>query len=99
MIADREAARERLAKLALNSELHNLDPTPNPATVNTVVNFLLVCAKGVAVWYSSSISLIASLVDSALDLLSTFIILGTSWAMGVPSDRHLVSTYTCIQSS
>lgn len=39
-------------------------------------------------YYSSSISLVASLVDSALDLLSTFIILGTSWAIGIPTDRH-----------
>lgn len=50
---------------------------------------LLVGVKAVAVWYSSSISLMASLIDSALDLLSTFIILGTSWAMGQESDRHL----------
>lgn len=56
--------------------------------VNTIVNFLLVAAKCVAVYYSSSISLVASLVDSALDLLSTFIILGTSWAIGIPTDRH-----------
>lgn len=59
--------------------------------VNTVVNFLLVGAKVIAVLYSSSISLIASLVDSALDLLSTFIIVGTNWAIGVPTNRHLVS--------
>lgn len=58
--------------------------------VNTIVNFVLVGAKGVAVWYSSSISLTASLVDSALDLLSTFIILGTTWAIGKPSDAHKV---------
>lgn len=51
------------------------------------MNALLVGAKCVAVYYSSSISLVASLVDSALDLLSTFIILGTSWAIGVPSDK------------
>ena len=64
-------------------------------SVNTIVNILLVGAKGVAVWYSSSMSLTASLVDSALDLLSTFIILGTSWAIGVPTDRHLVSHLLC----
>ena len=51
---------------------------------------LLVAAKGIAVLYSSSISLTASLVDSALDLLSTFIILGTSWAIGMQTDKHLV---------
>jgi hypothetical protein len=60
------------------------------AIVNTIVNVLLVAAKVVAVLYSSSISLTASLVDSALDLLSTFIILGTSWAMGIQTDRHKV---------
>ncbi len=59
--------------------------------VNTIVNFFLVGAKVVAVYYSSSISLIASLVDSALDLLSTLIIVGTNLAIGVPTDRHLVS--------
>lgn len=60
--------------------------------VNTIVNVLLVAAKVIAVLYSSSISLLASLVDSALDLLSTFIILGTSWAIGIQSDRHMVSS-------
>ena len=59
--------------------------------VNTIVNLLLVMAKAIAVLYSSSISLTASLVDSALDLFSTFIILGTSWAIGLKTDRHQVS--------
>ncbi|WVW85057.1 hypothetical protein I302_107093 [Kwoniella bestiolae CBS 10118] len=72
--SSKEERRENLAKLALN--------------VNTVVNVLLVAAKVIAVLYSSSISLTASLVDSALDLLSTLIILGTSWAIGVQTDRH-----------
>ena len=58
--------------------------------VNTGINVLLVAAKGIAVLSSSSVSLLASLVDSALDLLSTFIILGTSVAMGV-KDPHKVS--------
>ncbi|WWC71087.1 uncharacterized protein I206_105040 [Kwoniella pini CBS 10737] len=70
----KEEKRERLAKLALN--------------VNTIVNVLLVAAKIIAVLYSASISLTASLVDSALDLLSTLIILGTSWAIGVKTDKH-----------
>ncbi|OCF37003.1 hypothetical protein I316_00907 [Kwoniella heveanensis BCC8398] len=70
----KEERRERLAKFALN--------------VNTVVNVLLVVAKVIAVLYSSSISLTASLVDSALDLLSTLIILATSWAIGIKTDRH-----------
>ncbi|WOO83363.1 Metal tolerance protein 4 [Vanrija pseudolonga] len=75
LVGSKQAKRERLAKLALH--------------INTIVNALLVGVKAVAVWYSSSISLMASLIDSALDLLSTFIILGTSWAMGQESDRHL----------
>ncbi|BEI85621.1 hypothetical protein CcaverHIS002_0510220 [Cutaneotrichosporon cavernicola] len=75
VVGAREEERERVVKLAIN--------------VNTAVNFVLVGAKIVAVLYSSSISLIASLVDSALDLLSTLIIVGTNWAIGVPTDRHL----------
>lgn len=59
--------------------------------MNTIVNVLLVATKVVAVLYSSSISLTASLVDSALDLLSTVIILGTSWAIGLKTDQHLVN--------
>ncbi|TYJ53394.1 hypothetical protein B9479_005994 [Cryptococcus floricola] len=66
--------RERIAKLALH--------------INTIVNVLLVAFKAVAVLYSASISLTASLVDSALDLLSTAIILGTSLAMGAGGDSH-----------
>ncbi|WWD18783.1 hypothetical protein CI109_103238 [Kwoniella shandongensis] len=73
-IDKREERREKLAKLALN--------------VNTIVNIILVAGKTFAVLYSSSISLTASLVDSALDLLSTFIILGTSLAIGIKSDKH-----------
>ncbi|WVQ84396.1 hypothetical protein IAT38_006548 [Cryptococcus sp. DSM 104549] len=74
-IEEREAQREKIARLALH--------------VNTIVNVLLVAGKVIAVLYSSSISLTASLVDSALDLLSTFIILGTSWAIGIQSDKHM----------
>ncbi|KAL7420475.1 hypothetical protein Q5752_004425 [Cryptotrichosporon argae] len=73
--AEKEERRERIAKVALN--------------VNTLVNVLLVAAKAIAVYFSASISLTASLVDSSLDLLSTFIILGTSWAIGIQSDKHL----------
>jgi hypothetical protein len=65
--------------------------------VNTIVNILLVAAKAVAVLYSASISLTASLVDSALDLLSTFIILGTSWAIGVQTDKHKVGREASVQ--
>lgn len=63
------------------------------------MNVILVAAKAVAVLYSSSISLTASLVDSVLDLLSTFIILGTSWAIGMKSDRHLVSPLSLLLAS
>ncbi|KAF2128586.1 hypothetical protein P153DRAFT_423771 [Dothidotthia symphoricarpi CBS 119687] len=46
--------------------------------INVVVNILLLAAKGVAALKSSSLSLIASLVDSALDLLCTIIIWTTN---------------------
>lgn len=95
VIGAREAERERVIKLAINGGLRSAGA--ELTTVNTVVNFLLVAAKVVAVYYSSSISLIASLVDSALDLLSTLIIVGTNWAIGVPTDRHLVSDGTLFE--
>lgn len=41
---------------------------------NLLVNVLLLGAKGGAILLSNSISLLASFVDSALDLLSTLII-------------------------
>jgi hypothetical protein len=87
----REARRERIATLAINSEvICAVHRSLLIMSVNTIVNILLVAAKAVAVLYSASISLTASLVDSALDLLSTFIILGTSWAIGSPTDKHKV---------
>lgn len=43
-----------------------------------IVNILLLAAKGVAAIWSNSLSLIASLVDSALDLLCTLIIWSTN---------------------
>ncbi|KAJ9116973.1 hypothetical protein QFC22_004631 [Naganishia vaughanmartiniae] len=69
----REEKRERVAKLALN--------------VNFAINMILLVSKGFAVLSSTSISLVASFVDSALDFLSTLIILGTSIAQGRQSDR------------
>ncbi|KAJ4366955.1 hypothetical protein N0V83_007485 [Neocucurbitaria cava] len=45
---------------------------------NVIVNILLLAAKGVAAIWSNSLSLIASLVDSALDLLCTIIIWSTN---------------------
>ena len=56
------------------------------ATVNILVNVLLVGSKGGAVLLSNSVSLLASLVDSALDLLSTAIIWGAAVAAGSKED-------------
>jgi cation diffusion facilitator family transporter len=52
------------------------------AKINVFVNILLLAAKGVAAIWSSSLSLIASLVDSALDLLCTIIIWTTNKLVG-----------------
>lgn len=46
--------------------------------INVVANILLLMAKCVASYFSSSLSLIASLVDSALDLLCTLIVWATN---------------------
>lgn len=46
--------------------------------INVIANVFLLAAKVVAVFFSSSLSLIASLVDSALDLLCTVIIWTTN---------------------
>lgn len=48
--------------------------------VNLLVNLLLMTGKIVAVYYSNSVSLLASLVDSALDFLCTVVIFMTSRA-------------------
>ncbi|WFD03794.1 hypothetical protein MOBT1_002488 [Malassezia obtusa] len=48
--------------------------------VNLLINFLLVIGKVIAVLSSNSVSLMASLVDSALDLLCTVVIYTTSKA-------------------
>ncbi|TKY87076.1 hypothetical protein EX895_003753 [Sporisorium graminicola] len=53
--------------------------------INLIINILLLAGKGVAVLSSNSVSLIASFVDSALDLLSTIIIFGTSKAIAYRS--------------
>lgn len=57
--------------------------------INLIVNILLLAGKGVAVLSSNSVSLIASLVDSALDLLSTIIIFATSKAIAYRSWRTI----------
>lgn len=48
------------------------------AQINVFANVILLIAKGIAAGYSSSLSLIASLVDSALDLLCTLIVWTTN---------------------
>lgn len=46
--------------------------------INVIANILLLAAKCIAAYFSSSLSLIASLVDSALDLLCTLIVWTTN---------------------
>ncbi|KAL8671408.1 MAG: hypothetical protein Q9168_004081 [Polycauliona sp. 1 TL-2023] len=65
---ERRRKAERNAKWAIN--------------INVVANIILLAAKGVAAGYSSSLSLIASLVDSALDLLCTLIVWVTNKLVG-----------------
>jgi hypothetical protein len=50
--------------------------------INVIANIILLIAKGVAAGYSSSLSLIASLADSALDLLCTAIVFTTHKLVG-----------------
>ncbi|UZJ57377.1 hypothetical protein CBS101457_006697 [Exobasidium rhododendri] len=69
--AEKEDERERGAKFAIN--------------INLAVNVLLLAGKAFAVISSNSVSLLASLVDSALDFLSTIIIFGTSKAIAYRS--------------
>ncbi|KAL8850876.1 MAG: hypothetical protein Q9221_004189 [Calogaya cf. arnoldii] len=65
---ERRRKAERNAKWAIN--------------INVIANVFLLIAKGVAAGYSSSLSLIASLVDSALDLLCTLIVWTTNKLVG-----------------
>ena len=46
--------------------------------INVIANIVLLTGKLVAAFYSNSLSLIASLVDSALDLLCTLIVWTTN---------------------
>jgi len=55
--------------------------------INVVVNVFLLAAKAVAAIWSNSLSLIASLVDSALDLLCTMIIWTTNRLVGWRLDK------------
>ncbi|KDN39758.1 hypothetical protein K437DRAFT_258933 [Tilletiaria anomala UBC 951] len=77
-LAEKESEAERSVQFAIN--------------INLVVNVLLLAGKGIAVLSSNSISLLASLVDSALDLLSTLIIFVTSKAIAYRS-VHTMSKY------
>ncbi|KAN0062411.1 hypothetical protein ACQY0O_005295 [Thecaphora frezii] len=70
---DKEEEASRAVQFAIN--------------INLLVNVLLLAGKGIAVVSSNSVSLIASFVDSALDLLSTIIIFGTSKAIAYRSWR------------
>ncbi|EPQ25756.1 uncharacterized protein PFL1_06623 [Pseudozyma flocculosa PF-1] len=70
---DKEEEASRAVQFAIN--------------INLLVNVLLLGGKGVAVVSSNSVSLIASFVDSALDLLSTVIIFATSKAIAYRSWR------------
>ncbi|KAL8801563.1 MAG: hypothetical protein Q9182_004349 [Xanthomendoza sp. 2 TL-2023] len=67
---EREKRRkaERNAKWAIN--------------INVIANIILLAAKCIAAGYSQSLSLIASLVDSALDLLCTLIVWTTNKLVG-----------------
>ncbi|KAE9979288.1 hypothetical protein EG328_001011 [Venturia inaequalis] len=62
--------------------------------INVVANIFLLAAKIGAVFYSSSLSLIASLADSALDLLCTLIVWSTnrivSWRLAALQKRFPV---------
>ncbi|EHY51792.1 Metal tolerance protein 7 [Exophiala dermatitidis] len=62
--------------------------------INVIANILLVVGKGVAALKSSSLSLIASLLDSALDLLCTAIVWTTnrlvSWRLSALSKKFPV---------
>ena len=60
----RRLKEKKYAKIAIN--------------VNVIANIFLLAAKIFAIFYSSSLSLIASAVDSALDLLCTLIIFSTN---------------------
>jgi hypothetical protein len=65
-----EDERSRRAKAARNARW--------AININVIVNVILLIAKGVAATQSSSLSLIASFLDSALDLLCTGIVFTTN---------------------
>jgi cation diffusion facilitator family transporter len=90
--ADGDGIREREGRLQ-NVEEHIEDMLPEDVqtrrakanrnarwaiNINVMANIILLVAKGIATLQSSSLSLIASLLDSALDLLCTAIIWSTN---------------------
>ncbi|CAD6980921.1 unnamed protein product [Tilletia controversa] len=75
---EKEAEVERGTQFAIN--------------INLAINIVLIAGKGLAVVTSNSVSLIASFVDSVLDLLSTVIIFITSKAIAYRSS-HTVWKY------
>lgn len=106
--ADNDGIREREGRLQ-NVEEHIEDMLPDDVqrtrarasrnarwaiNINVIANILLLVAKGVAALKSSSLSLIASLLDSALDLLCTAIVWTTnrlvSWRLSALARRFPV---------
>ncbi|KAF2221419.1 hypothetical protein BDZ85DRAFT_16538 [Elsinoe ampelina] len=77
---EKRAQGEKKAKWAIN--------------INVLANILLLIAKIIAAFYSDSLSLIASLLDSALDLLCTIIVWTTNrlvqWRLSALNKRFPV---------
>lgn len=77
-----------------DQRLHDKKIASRAINVNVIANIILLVAKGVAALKSDSLSLIASLLDSALDLLCTVIVWTTnkmvSWRLGALKKRFPV---------
>ncbi|KAF7510395.1 hypothetical protein GJ744_006674 [Endocarpon pusillum] len=73
-----ERLQELLPKEAREERLRGEKHAKWAINVNVIANILLLAAKCMAASYSSSLSLIASLIDSALDLLCTVIVWTTN---------------------
>jgi cation diffusion facilitator family transporter len=106
--ADHDGVREREGRLQSVNE-HIEDMLPDEVqqqraragrnarwaiNINVIANVILLVAKGVAALKSSSLSLIASLLDSALDLLCTVIVWTTnrlvSWRLSALAKKFPV---------
>ncbi|KAK5189473.1 hypothetical protein LTR92_010526 [Exophiala xenobiotica] len=106
--ADHDGVREREGRLQSVNE-HIEDMLPDEVqqqraragrnarwaiNINVIANIILLVAKGVAALKSSSLSLIASLLDSALDLLCTVIVWTTnrlvSWRLSALAKKFPV---------